>query len=208
MRTDRTDPIRSAAGRQQSDRCMDLEVIVLRAADATLAQHAAVRRLQDVGFGHSPAEALTEDFVAEPFARVLASDGAGELVGTVSVFQRVIEYEGQRLCLGGFGGTCTRADRRGRGIGTAVCRAALALLHAAGCDAAALAAAPGTRRFYGRLGFVPLGKPYTFVNARGATKQPGAADDGMLAPVRSREQFERILRGRSPLHLGPEPGYW
>ena len=89
-----------------------------------------------------------------------------------------------------------------------VCRAASALLHEEGCDVAFLAAAPGTERFYGQFGFAPLGKPYTFVNAHGLTKQPDTWDDGMLAPIGSLEFFETILRGHSSLHLGPEKGYW
>ncbi len=43
------------------------------------------------------------------------------LVGCVSVFKRWIKHEGKQILLGGFGGTCTRDDVRGRGIGSRVC---------------------------------------------------------------------------------------
>lgn len=188
----------------------DVRVLVVHSAELTEAQRSAMHALQVTCFSDVPYEKLMEDFVAESFARVLAylGDGGDELVGCVSVFRREVEYEGRRLVLGGFGGTCTRADLRKRGIGTRVCRAAAGLLREEGCDAAFLAAAPGTEHFYGRFGYVPLGGPYTFVNAHGVIKQPETWDDGMLAPVCSRALFETILRGRSPLHLGPEKGYW
>lgn len=191
----------------------EVRILVVRSSDLTWAQRSAMHALQVTCFSDVPDEELMEDFVAEAFATVLAYLGdvdrdSDEPVGCVSVFEREVEYEGQRLVLGGFGGTCTRADLRRRGIGTRVCRAAAGLLREVGCDVAFLAAAPGTERFYGRFGFVPLGKPYTFVNAHGVTKQPEVWADGMLAPVGSRALFETILGGRSPLHLGPEKGYW
>jgi predicted GNAT family N-acyltransferase len=195
---------------EQASRALEVRVLAVRTADLTEAQRAAMHALQVTCFADVPYEELVEDFVAESFAKVLAylRGGGDDLVGCVSVFKRRIEYEGRRILLGGFGGTCTRADLRRRGIGTRVCRAAADLLREEGCDVAFLAAAPGTERFYGQFGFVPLGKPYTFVNARGVTKQPDTWDDGMLAPVCSRARFDHILRGQAPLHLGPEKGYW
>ena len=198
-----------APGARKDGPSQDVRVLVVRSDEMTPEQRAAMHALQVACFSDVPYEELMEDFVAESFAKVLAyAGGGGELVGCVSVFKREVQYEGRRVVLGGFGGTCTRADLRRRGIGARVCRAASELLRGEGCDVAFLAAAPGTERFYGQFGFVPLGKPYTFVNARGVTKRPDTWDDGMLAPVRSRALFETILRGQSPLHLGPEKGYW
>jgi predicted N-acetyltransferase YhbS len=210
MNTD--SPTRKSGQPEQSGEPPDVRNLVVRDSDLTAAQRSAVHRLQVTCLSDVPCEELMEDFVAESFAKVLAylgNDGDGsELVGCLSMFKREIEYEGQGVVLGGFGGTCTRADLRRRGIGTRVCRAAADLLREEGCGVAFLAAAPGTERFYGQFGFAPLGKPYTFVSARGVTKQPDTWADGMLAPVCSRVVFKRILRGRTPLLLGPEKGYW
>ena len=192
---------------EQASPAPEVRVLVVRAADLTEAQRAAVHALQVTCFADVPYEELIEDFVAESFAKVLAYAG-DELVGCVSVFKGEIEHEGRRILLGGFGGTCTRADLRRRGIGTRVCRAAADLLREEGCDVALPAAAPGTERLHGEFGFGPLGQPYPFVTARGATKQPDTWDDGVLAPVGSQRVFEALLPGRSPLHLGPEKGYW
>ena len=208
MSSNPSDSSPSGRRRPQTDHATTLRVVVLPVADVTPAQDAAVRRLQETCFGSTPLVELLEDYVAAPVARVLAADG-GDLVGYVSVFVRELVYEGDRVRLGGLGGTCTRADRRRQGIGTAVCRAGMAWLHQAGCDVAFLPAAPGTEPFYKQFGFVPLSTPYTFVNVHGATKPPSAtAGTAMLAPVRSRAWFDRIRGGASPFHLGPEKGYW
>lgn len=140
------------------ENAVNAHVHVVRTADLTEMQRSEMHRLQVSCFSDVPYEELMEDFVAEPFARVLAYLG-DDLAGCVSVFKREIAYEGRRVVLGGFGGTCTRDDLRRRGIGTRVCRAAAGLLREEGCDVAFLAAAPGTERFYGQVGFVPLATP-------------------------------------------------
>jgi GNAT superfamily N-acetyltransferase len=187
----------------------DLEVITVTAEHLTESQRAAMHRLQVQCFSDVPYQELMEDFVAASIAKVLASY-EGELVGCVSVFKRTIECRGRTVMLGGFGGTCTRADFRRRGIGSAVCSAAMDLLREEGCDVAFLAVGEksGTAAFYQRLGFVLLEKPFTFVNAHGVTKYPSGDEVGMLAPVCTPDAYDYLLAGSEPLHLGPEIGYW
>lgn len=186
-----------------------MRVLVVRAEHLTDEQRGHVRELQSRCFANVPYEALMEDFVAESMAKVLAYHEGG-LAGCVSVFRRLIEYEGRSITLGGYGGTCTREDMRGRGVGTRVCQVAMDVLRRERCDIAFLAVGKksGTAAFYERLGFVLLGKPFTFVNARGLTKTPSGDDVGMLAPVSSQELFDLVMAGSAPLHLGSEPGYW
>ncbi|HEV2121482.1 MAG TPA: GNAT family N-acetyltransferase [Chloroflexota bacterium] len=168
------------------------EIIVVESADLTEAQRPAKQRLQESCFSAVPLEELMEDFVAESFATVLAYR-AGELVGCVSVFKRPIVYEGRAILLGGFGGTCTRADVRRQGIGTRVCRAAYQLLWEEGCDLAFLAAAPGTEHFYGQFGFTPLGRVgYENAVTQAATRSYSCS----RPPSRSRRPTAPTLSGR------------
>lgn len=187
----------------------NVQVLVIRAEHLTEEQRRHVRELQGRCFANVPYDELMEDFVAESMAKVLAYH-EGAPVGCVSVFRRMIEYEGRSIILGGYGGTCTREDMRGRGIGTMMCQAAMDVLRREGCDVAFLAVGEksGIAAFYERLGYVLLRKPFTFVNARGITKMPSSDDVGMLAPVCSREAFDLVMDGSEPLHLGPEQGYW
>lgn len=102
-----------------------------------------------------------------------------------------------------------RADMRGCGIGTSVCLTAMDLLRQEGCDVAFLAvgAKSGTAAFYERLGFVLLGKAFTFVNAHRVTQAPSNDDVGMLAPVDSREVFDLVMARSVPLHIGDAEGF-
>ncbi len=205
MPDDRTSA--SPAGRLPAD----LRVEPVYHDDLTEAQRRSVRDLQDRCFPDDPEGEIWENeeyFVARSIAKVLAYSG-GELVGCVSVFRREIEHERRQVVLGGFGGTCTREDMRGRGVGTRVCEVAMDCLRREGCDVATLAVDPesGTDRFYERFGFVLLGKPFVFVTARGERKVP-ERDVAMLAPVLSQEVFGHVVRSRSPLDIGPEKGYW
>lgn len=197
----------SPAGRLPAD----LSVELVYQDDLTAVHRQDVRDLQDLCFPDDPEDEIQENmeyFVARSIAKVLAYS-AGELLGCVSVFRREIQHEGREIILGGFGGTCTREDVRGRGIGTTVCQVAMDCLRREGCAVATLAVDPesGTDRFYERFGFALLGKPFIFVTARGERKIP-ERDVAMLAPVLSRELFEHIMRSRSPLDIGPEKGYW
>jgi GNAT superfamily N-acetyltransferase len=186
----------------------DFKVDLVYQHDLTDEQRRDVRQLQASCFSDVPYEELMEDFVAPSIAKVLAYSGH-ELLGCVSVFKRRIEHEGRQILLGGFGGTCTREDMRGRGIGTRVCEVAMECLRREGCDIAMLAVGPasGTDKFYERFGFRLLGRPFVFVTASGRLKTP-ERDVAMVAPMLSEEVFDHVTRTRSPLNIGPEEGYW
>ncbi len=163
--------------------------------------------LQEVCFADVPVEELFETFVAEPIGSVLAWSGE-EMAGYVSVFTRSIVFKGQLVRLGGYGGTCTRADLRGQGIGARVCGVAMETLHAEGCEIAMLAVDKdgSTNRFYERQGYRVLGRPFEIVTAKGQRISPD--DVAMVAPVTSDDIFRRVLADTRPLFLGPDKGYW
>lgn len=183
-----------------------VELVVVEEREATPEQKDRMLRLQMACFSdHVTAQEVEEDFCRPPVARVLAFR-EGELVACAEVFRREVEYEGQAVTLGGFG-PCTRADLRGLGIGTLVCRAAMDYLGAQGCDVAFLSVDTERRThpLYERLGFVMLTRAFVYANVHGELKQ---SDGGMVAPLCSQELYERVLRGKTPLALTPEPGYW
>jgi len=150
-------------------------------------------------------EEVEEDFVSLPVARVLAYH-QDELIACAGVFKREVEYEGQRIMVGGFG-PCTREDWRRLGIGTLVCRVAMEYLQGLGCDIAFLSVDTGreTHPLYERLGFKMLPRPFVYANVWGELKE---SDGGMIAPLCSQELFERVLQGGAQFALTPEPGYW
>lgn len=182
-------------------------VAYVPANEMTDALRADKHALQVACFANVPAEEIFDHFVAEPIGSVLAWHG-NEMVGCVSVFKRTITCEGRPVTLGGYGGTCTREDLRGRGTGSRVCGVAMETLHAEGCDIAMLAVDKdgSTNRFYERQGYRVLGRPFEIVTAKGQRVFPD--DVAMVAPVRSGEIFEHVVASRQPLFLGPEKGYW
>lgn len=186
---------------------VDLTVEYLPVQNMTEAMRAEKHALQVACFATVPAEEIYDYFVAESIGSVLAWRG-DEMVGCVSVFDRTITVEGERVRLGGYGGTCTRSDVRGRGIGSRVCRVAMDTLRERGCDIAMLAVDNdgSTNRFYERQGFQVLGRPFEIVTAKDHRVDPG--DVAMLAPVCSEVIFDRVLASDVPLFLGPERGYW
>jgi hypothetical protein len=76
------------------------------------------------------------------------------------------------------------------------------ILHAAQADVAYLCADlgnPSRLRLYGQFGFVPLGRPQTYVGPSGTRYTD---DDAMLAPIGSPAVFERIMAAREPFDIG------
>jgi GNAT superfamily N-acetyltransferase len=185
---------------------MHVDVVVVEESQIAPEQKEEMLRLQVACFADQvTAKEVEEDFVSPLVARVLAYR-EGALIGCAGVFNREVQYAGQSVVLGRFG-PCTREDLRGRGIGTLVCRAAMDYLRAEGCDIAFLSVDPEreTHALHERLGFKILSQPFTYANLQGELTQ---SEGGMIAPLCSRELFERVLGGDAPFALTPEPGCW
>ena len=128
------------------------------------------------------------------------------VIGATSVFQRTILPHDQPVRLGGLGGVCTATAWRRRGVAAALVQRAMAKLRAANCDLAYLCTdveSEWARRLYGRAGFVPLGRPYTY---HGKSGKLYTDHDGMIAPLASPQLFQQVLADTAPLHLGA--GNW
>ena len=126
---------------------------------------------------------------------------AGEqLVGAVQLSQRAIDFQGQKVQLGGLGGVATDAAWRGRGIASATTAAAMTRLRELGCDIAYLCTnIEKLSHLYGQVGFVPLGRAHTYLGASGKRYTD---DDGMVAPVNSPALLAAILADDQPFDIG------
>lgn len=102
--------------------------------------------------------------------------------------------------LGGLGGVATDAAWRGRGIASATTAAGMARLRELGCDVAYLCTDIEKRaHLYGQVGFVPLGRPHTYLGASGKRYTD---DDGMVAAVNSPDLLAAILADDQPFDIG------
>ena len=118
--------------------------------------------------------------------------------------KRIITFHEKDIVLGGIGGVCTCRDKRHRGIATKMLVRGMQILKEWDCDIAYLCAEiEKTGPLYGRAGFVPLNKSYTFYGRSGKLHEQ---KNGMIAPVSSPEIFEEVQHSEEKLHLGK--GNW
>ena len=129
---------------------------------------------------------------------VLAHVG-DRLVGTIRLFTRAVPFNGRTVRLGGLGGVATHPDWRGRGIAEAAVRAAMEELQQQGAEVAYLCSVPELgQRLYARVGFAPLGRPYTY---RGRSGKGYTDHDGWLAPLTDPALYAAMLADPKPLDL-------
>ena len=152
--------------------------------------------------------ATTEEARREMNDRFHGDDGIGyilayagaDLVGAIKLSRRAVPFAGRTIQLGGLGGVATREDWRGRGVASATTAAAIDFLRQHDCDIAYLCT--DTEKLgplYGKVGFVPLGRPHTYLGASGKRYTD---NDGMIAPVNSPAIFEAVLTAREPFDIG------
>jgi len=182
-----------------------IDISIIEAAKLNAEQKTEILQLQRQCFPDVSAQEVEEDFCRPPVAIVLACS-QNVLVACAEVFEREIECNGRPISIGGFS-PCASEGLRGKGIGTAICKAAMSYLKEQACAIAFLSVDTkhNSHPLYERLGFKMLAKPFIYANARGELKE---SDGGMIAPLCEPELFENILQTDKPLTLTPEVGYW
>lgn len=126
----------------------------------------------------------------------------GKVVGGIIVLKRLIRFKNNTVTLGGIGGVCTQENYRRQGIASKLLEVAMKELKIATCDIAYLCAdiyRDRTKNLYSSAGFVPLGKPHTYLGISGKRYYD---TDGMLAPVNSAEIFREVLTSSELLDIG------
>lgn len=139
------------------------------------------------------------------FAYLLAIEG-DFVIGIVGLCKRKIRYKGKTITLGGFSGVCTVIEKRRMGIATALLKRGIEELKFQDCDIAYLCADiynPRMLKLYGRAGFLPLGKPHTYLGKSGKRYTD---KDGMIAPIKSKDKFDFILKTKDIFDIGA--GNW
>lgn len=144
-----------------------------------------------------------EKFFSHPKAWILVFE-RDQIIGRILLHKRIIHFQKKDIALGGIGGVCTRRDKRNQGIATKMLERGIEILKRWDCDIAYLCAEiEKTGSLYGRAGFVPLNRPYTFYGRSGSLHEQ---NNGMIAPVNSGEIFKEVLHSEEKLHLGK--GNW
>jgi ribosomal protein S18 acetylase RimI-like enzyme len=125
------------------------------------------------------------------------------VVGIIILWKRTIQYHGKPIVIGGLGGVGVQKEHRGKGIVTNMLTLARETLDLSECDVAFLGTDirdPQMLKIYGRIGFVPLNKAFTYIGKSGERYEDTTA--GMIAPIHSQELFSEILKDKAPLNIG------
>lgn len=125
----------------------------------------------------------------------------GSLIGVTAVFGRTILVNGERVLMGGVGRVRVRKDSRKRGVATKMMSRAMEVLKELNYDVAFLCTNLDSflADFYRKYGFVVLHKSYTYLGKSGKRYTD---EDGMLAVVKSKEVFDKIIEGEDVLDIG------
>jgi predicted acetyltransferase len=161
--------------------------------------------LQHECFNHVSQAEISECFIAKSFGWVFAKE-EDSIVGQLELYGRTVWFEGEKVNLGGLGGTCVTRHARRRGIGTSLVKKGLEVLTKKGCDIACLNANVKdypSGGLYHRHGFRLMKRPISFEDVYGNIRY----DVGeMFIPVRSTSRYRRVMTSETTFHIGR--GYW
>ena len=125
------------------------------------------------------------------------------VVGIIILWKRTTQYHGKPIVVGGLGGVGVKKEYRGRGIATNMLALTRETLDLSECDVAFLGTDvhdPQMLKIYGRIGFVPLNKAFTYTGKSGEHYED--AEAGMIAPIHSQKLYTEILKDKEPLNIG------
>lgn len=130
-----------------------------------------------------------------------------KIIGQVTVFKTMTEYDGHEYCLGGFGGLAVLPEYRGRGYGRLLAEAALDKACEIGVDIACMCVNidSGITDFYEKLGFKFLNRPAYFINWADKEKTD---DTVMIMGLNNKELSNKILSTKGKFHYGKSKGHW
>jgi len=137
-------------------------------------------------------------FDNDKFAVIAKIDG--NMVGYLFVHERNLIFNRIPIKLAGIGGVVVHRKFRHKGIATAILTTTIKLLKKEKFDIALLSTDINKLgELYKRVGFVPLGKPYSFIDIKGLRKEENG---GMIANINSKEIFDEILTSNNKLNVG------
>lgn len=131
---------------------------------------------------------------------ILVFDGE-VVVGMAAVFFREIQFLGIFIKLGGVGKVRVSEDHRNLGIASKMMKEAMKQLHNVGASVALLCTNTESFLvdFYRKYGFELLCRPYKFVGKSG---KEYVDEEGMIAPVDSKEIYNLIMQSGELLDIG------
>jgi len=182
----------------------NVKVKVIELEKFTDKQKKDIKDLQKQVFVNIDKKEAKEDFYNPELAGVFAYVD-DKLVGYAGIHESEVEFEGEMINLGGCG-IGVREDMRRKGIATKMCQEAMKYLESKDYDVGFLSidlSKPWTDKLHKKFGFVHLPRKFSWKNIHGDIKE---SKGGMIAPIGSKEKFEKVLKGKNVFYVGK--GYW
>jgi predicted acetyltransferase len=142
-----------------------------------------------------------DKFFSKPCVRFLAMRKSC-VIGEISVFRKTVDYDRERILIGGIGDVGVMKEARRKGVATVLLKRAMQKLKQQKCDVALLCTDvtyPGLVNLYAQVGFVKLVKHYTFLGKSGKRYKDYG---GMIASVNSKIKFKHLLKSKKILDMG------
>jgi len=124
-----------------------------------------------------------------------------KVVGLFLIYDREIEFEGNKIKLAGLGGVVTRVDCRRQGIMSQILQKFFSQYVAKyKFDIAMLCTdIKKLGKLYGRVGFVPINRSYFFMDKNGVEKEELG---GMILGLNNKAVVAKILNSKTKLFVG------
>lgn len=123
-----------------------------------------------------------------------------KLVGLLYIHKRVTILNNKNISFAGIGGVVVHKDYRHLRIATKILEKAIEVLKKDKIDIALLCTdIKNLGKLYNKVGFVPLGRPYYFIQK---DEKEGLEKGGMIARVNSQDVFDEILNSNGKLNVG------
>jgi predicted acetyltransferase len=124
----------------------------------------------------------------------------GKIAGLLEIFLRKFNFGKKEIRMGGLGGMVVDKNLRRRGFATQILQKAIDEMKNRNMDISMLCTdLEKLSGLYGKVGFIPLGRPYFYFDKNGKEEIDYA---GMIAPVSSQEVFEEILNSKEKINVG------
>lgn len=178
---------------------MDLEIKITNFLSADLNKELHDFSQKNWGKHYDTPEQIKLKYFATPDFLVIGYY-KNKVAGLLEVFLREIIFSGKKITMGGIGGMVVDKKLRRKGFATQILKAAMEELKDEKIDISMLCTdIEKLSGLYGRVGFVPLGRPYYFFDKNGCEEND---EMGMIAPVNSPSLFKDILNSKEKLNVG------
>ena len=175
-----------------------MKIKIITSPDSKMRQKVLIFQFQFMGWSKEELREEDDKYGTIPFGYIIGYE-ENKIIGVVNLIKRKIKFNNKNIILGGIGGVCTHSKFLKQRVATKLLKKAMGILKENKCDLAFLCTdIEKLGSLYSQVGFIPLNRGY---KATGESKRIYRDNDGMIAPLNSKEIFKDILQDDSEFDL-------